>query len=232
MDKSIIEKNIIDLKSKVEKAALKSQRKPEEITVVAVSKTFPPEYIKEAVRYGITDIGENRVQEAEEKISTLGTIAKWHMVGHLQRNKVRKALKMFDIIQSVDSYRLAEEINNRVEKGPYPVLIQVNVSMEDTKFGISPAQAMELIKSAARLKKIKVEGLMTIPPFSLSPEEARPYFRDLKLLKNEVDKQGIFDEELKYLSMGMTGDFEVAIEEGANIIRVGTAIFGQRGCTI
>ncbi len=150
------------------------------------------------------------------------------MVGHLQRNKVKKAVRLFDIIHSVDSLRLAEEINSRTEKIPFPILIEVNISGEESKFGIEPDKAIELAKSISKLKNLKVEGLMTVPPFGLPSEEIRPYFRNLRLLKEEIDRMGIFNEKLKYLSMGMTGDFEIAIEEGANIIRIGTAIFGER----
>ncbi|RKY83209.1 YggS family pyridoxal phosphate-dependent enzyme [candidate division KSB1 bacterium] len=223
-----IENNIKELRKRVKESALRVNRNPDEINIVAVSKTFPVDYIKEAVRCGITDIGENRVQEAEKKIIELGNIARWHMVGHLQRNKVKKAVRLFDIIHSVDSLRLAEEINSRTEKIPFPILIEVNISGEESKFGIEPDKAIELAKSISKLKNLKVEGLMTVPPFGLPSEEIRPYFRNLRLLKEEIDRMGIFNEKLKYLSMGMTGDFEIAIEEGANIIRIGTAIFGER----
>jgi len=228
----MIEKNINELKERVREAAGRVQRNPEEITIIAVSKTFPPDYIKEAIRAGITDIGENRVQEAESKINELGNSARWHMIGHLQKNKINKALQLFDMIHSVDSFRLVEAINSRVDTSPYPVLIQVNISGEDTKFGVAPDDAIELVEQIAPLPNLRVEGLMTIPPFTLSPEEVRPYFKNLRLLKEEIDRKGIFDGPLKYLSMGMTGDFEVAIEEGANMIRVGTGIFGRRECAL
>ena len=232
MSNNNIEKNIVELNEKIKKAALKSQRNPDEISVIAVSKTFPSAYIREAARCGITNIGENRVQEAEGKINELGNIVKWHMVGHLQTNKAKKAVQLFDMIHSVDSFRLAEAIDSRIESPKYPVLIQVNVSGEDTKFGVAPEKAIDLVKQIASLKNISVEGLMTIPPFSLSPEEVRPYFRNLRLLKEDIERKGIFDDPLRYLSMGMTGDFEVAIEEGANMVRIGTAIFGRRECAL
>ncbi|MDZ7260532.1 MAG: YggS family pyridoxal phosphate-dependent enzyme [candidate division KSB1 bacterium] len=225
-----IPENIREIQRRIRQTCEKVGRSPEEIEIVAVSKTFSPEKIQEAVQCGIRHIGENRVQEAWAKFQQLGNIARWHLVGHLQTNKVKKALQIFQTIQSVDTLYLGKEISKRVEDPgkPVEILVQVNTSGEKTKFGVSPERAIELVKELSLLSGIKVLGLMTIGAFLPDPEEVRPCFRILKELKEEILEQGIEGVEMKYLSMGMTDDFEVAIEEGANMIRIGRAIFGER----
>lgn len=221
--------------NRVESAAIRSGRAAEDITVVAVTKTHPVETIIEAVNAGITDIGENKVQEAETKFNELVLKAPElkftrHFIGHLQTNKVKKTLKYFDLIHSIDSRHLAEAVSNEAVKSGIEVeaLIQVNTSGEDSKFGINPENARELAKFIARLPQIKIKGMMTIGAFLPDPEDVRPCFRMLRELSEEIRNAGIEGIEMDCLSMGMTNDFEAAIEEGANIIRVGTAIFGPR----
>ncbi len=202
----------------------------EDIRLVAVSKTKPVSLLEDALVAGATDLGENRVQEALGKYDVLGDRATWHLIGHLQTNKARHAVRMFDMIHSVDRLHLGEEISKRclVLGKTMPVLIQVKTSDEDTKAGIAPEQALELIEQLSALPGISVQGLMTIPALSTEPDDARPAFALLRDLRDRVVSAAIDDVEMRYLSMGMTHDFEVAIEEGANMIRVGTAIFGAR----
>jgi len=204
-------------------------RSPDEVTVVGVSKTFPPTLVVEACRAGLTDIGENRVQEAAAKIpevEALGWRPRWHLVGHLQTNKVKTALGLFDIIHSVDSVRLAAFISRQVENlpagqaGPLPILLEVNVAGEASKFGLSPEEVGQALEQMARLPGLAVQGLMTVAPLVDDPEEVRPVFRELRRLRDALG--------LHHLSMGMTDDFEIAIEEGATIVRIGRAIFGPR----
>jgi pyridoxal phosphate enzyme (YggS family) len=204
-------------------------RSPDEVTVVGVSKTFPPTLVVEACRAGLTDIGENRVQEAAAKIpevEALGCRPRWHLVGHLQTNKVKTALGLFDIIQSVDSVRLAESISRQVENlpagqaGPLLILLEVNVAGEVSKFGLRPEETGQALEQMVRLPGLAVQGLMTVAPLVDDPEEVRPVFRELRRLRDALG--------LHHLSMGMTDDFEIAIEEGATIVRIGRAIFGPR----
>lgn len=196
---------------------------------MAVSKTFPPEDILAAAQAGIRDIGENRVQEAVSKFPEVGRAVTWHMVGHLQTNKVKKALEVFDWIHSVDSLHLAQEIQKRAERAgrTVDVLIEVNVSGEPTKYGVSPEEAPTLAEAVGKLPGLRLQGLMTIAPIVDEPEEARPYFARLRELRDEIVAAGAA-ESLPHLSMGMTDDFEVAIEEGATMVRIGRAIFGER----
>jgi pyridoxal phosphate enzyme (YggS family) len=187
---------------------------------VAVSKSFPAQAIEEAVAAGIAHIGENRVQEAVAKIPSLRHLpVTWHMVGHLQTNKAKTALELFDIIQSMDSLRLAEVLSRRAERA-VPVLLEVNVAGEASKFGLSPQEVLQTAEAVARLPHLDVRGLMTIAPLVGDPEEVRPVFRELRRLRDALG--------LPELSMGMTDDFEVAIEEGATLVRIGRAIFGER----
>ena len=225
-----IANNIIRVKQRIAHACQKAGRNSDEITLVAVSKTVAAAAIQTAVENGITHIGENRVQEAAAKFERLGKIATWHLVGHLQTNKVKKAIQIFDFIHSVDSFHLAEEISKRALQAGKVItcLVEVNTSGEDTKFGVSPDDAVALIKKIAPLPGIKLAGLMTIGAFLPDPEDVRPCFKLLKELSQEVQHAAIENVAMKYLSMGMTNDFEVAIEEGANMIRVGRAIFGER----
>lgn len=225
-----IANNIISVKQRIHAACQKVGRDPGEIALVAVSKTVSAEIITSAVESGIEHIGENRVQEAEDKFQQLGKIATWHLVGHLQTNKVKKALQIFDFIHSVDSFHLAREISKRALQAEKEIecLVEVNTSGEESKFGISPEHTVELMKKIAVLPGIQLKGLMTIGAFLPDPEDVRPCFKLLREISNEVQQAGIENVEMKYLSMGMTNDFEVAIEEGANMIRVGRALFGER----
>ncbi len=197
---------------------------------MAVSKTVEPERINQAIRRGIDIIGENRVQEAETKFKQITEKVQKHLVGHLQSNKAKKAVGLFDFIQSVDSVRIAEEISRRaLEKGKLmDVLVEVNTSAEETKFGIEPDHALALIETISKLEGIKIKGLMTIGLFSDNAEDTRPCFKKLKTLFDNIKSANIPNVEMRYLSMGMTSDFEVAIEEGSNMVRVGTGIFGPR----
>ncbi|MEO0205165.1 MAG: YggS family pyridoxal phosphate-dependent enzyme [candidate division WOR-3 bacterium] len=223
-----IRDNIVRVKERIQNAASRVNRHPEEITLVAVTKTVPPEVIKQAIDCGIEIIGENRVQEAKEKFPIIGNCVKWHMVGHLQTNKVKDALKIFSLIHSLDSTKLAEEINRRATSA-IDCLIEVNTSQEPTKFGIKPDNLFAFYESLKDFEKIRIKGLMTIGPgwAVTDPEASRNSFRLLHDLRDELAQA--FDQEFPILSMGMTSDFEIAIEEGSNMIRIGTAIFGPRG---
>ena len=227
---SAIEENVKDIRSRIEKAATRSGRGSEEIKLVVVTKTVEAERINQAIRNGIEIIGENRIQEAEAKFKDITEPVEKHLVGHLQTNKAKKAVELFGFIQSVDSVRIAEEISKRtLEKAKVMnVLVEVNTSGEETKFGIEPEQAFSLIETISRLEGIKIKGLMTIGLFSDNPEDTRPCFRKLKSLFEKIKSAHIPNVEMCYLSMGMTSDFEVAIEEGSNMVRVGTGIFGPR----
>jgi len=208
------------VRERVARAAERVGRPPAEVTIVAVSKSFPATAIEEAAAAGVAHIGENRVQEAAAKIPTLRHLpVTWHLVGHLQTNKAKTALDLFDIIQSVDSLRLAEVLSRRAERA-LPVLLEVNVAGEASKLGFSPQQALQAAEAIARLPRLEVRGLMTVAPLVDNPEEVRPVFRDLRRLRDALG--------LAELSMGMTDDFEVAIEEGATLVRIGRAIFGER----
>jgi pyridoxal phosphate enzyme (YggS family) len=190
-----------------------------------------PEVIREAVDLGITDIGENRIQEAVSKFDELGRIARWHMVGHLQTNKVKKALEIFDIVHSVDSLKLGKEIERRAKEAgkTVEILIEVNTSGEETKYGIEPAEVEDFVGKILELESVRFIGLMTIGPFVGDPEDARPSFQKLRELRDQVASTLPDHITECRLSMGMTNDFEVAIEEGADLVRIGTAIFGARG---
>ncbi|MGE5484974.1 MAG: YggS family pyridoxal phosphate-dependent enzyme [Ignavibacteriales bacterium] len=225
-----IEANLASVMDRVGRAARRSGREPRDVTVVAVTKTVPVEGIMEAVRLGITDIGENRVQEARGKYAAIGGQVKWHMIGHLQSNKAKIALEMFDIIHSLDTLSLARELCRlaAVRGKPARTLVQVNVSGEESKFGLPPAELPAFLRAVSEMGNVRVEGLMTIAPFVDDPELARPHFRRLKGLFEAAARVPLPGVEMRYLSMGMTNDFEVAIEEGANVVRLGTAIFGPR----
>jgi pyridoxal phosphate enzyme (YggS family) len=223
--------NLLSVKERIEKAALKAGRAPGEVKLVAVSKTVGVEEIRDAISAGATILGESYVQEAKEKIEEIGHKVQWHMIGHLQTNKVKQAINLFDMIHSVDRIGLAEEINKRAKQSNKraSVLIQVNISQETTKSGIERDRAISLVSEVANLTNLKVEGLMTMPPYFDDPEDARPYFKSLRELKGEIEKKRFENISMKELSMGMSNDFEIAIEEGATIVRIGTAIFGERG---
>ncbi len=212
---------------KIDAAATKSDRNPDEITIVAVAKTISVGEIEEAIACGIRIIGENRVQEATQKYEAIGERVDWHMVGHLQTNKVKDALKIFSMIHSLDSVRLAQEIDKRATK-QIDCLIEVNTSKEPSKFGLAPMQLFDFYFSIKGMRNLNISGLMTIGPgwAVQDPEASRPCFRLLRDLRDELSQE--FDRPFPLLSMGMTADYEVAIEEGSNVVRIGTAIFGPR----
>ena len=226
--------NLTAVQERIASAARRCGRDPAEITLVAVTTTFPAETIRAAIRAGVTDIGENRVQEARDKFPDLqtGTVQR-HLIGHLQRNKVKYALKFFDMIQSVDSLKLAEEINARSANSGQKmhVLIQVNTSDEDQKSGCTPEAAFSLLKAIDRLPNLISRGFMTIALYSDDPARVKPCFQQLKQLYEDALSLPLENARIDTLSMGMSSDFELAIAEGATMIRVGSAIFGARGQT-
>ena len=216
---------------RIARAAEACGRSADSVRLVAVSKTMPVEVVREAIAAGVTDLGENYIQEAREKFNALASLpTSWHFIGHLQSNKAKYAVRMFDLIHSVDSLKLATALNRYAEKidRVQPILIQVNVAREDSKSGIYAEDTLPLIKAVAGMKNISVQGLMTIPPYFNAPEKVRPFFAALRELRDHIRKEGIANIEMNELSMGMTGDFEAAIEEGATMVRIGTAIFGER----
>ena len=223
-----IKNNLEIINEKIKKAALKVNRNPQKIKLVAVTKTATMEQIKEAMSAGVKIIGENKVQEAKEKYQILTADIEWHLVGHLQTNKVKYAIEIFDLIHSVDSIKLAKEIDRRsLQFGMMTnVLVEVNVSGEETKYGIKPEEVEPFLKEISEFSRIKVRGLMTIAPIVEDKEEVRPYFRKLRELSKEIKSKNIKNVKMDYLSMGMTEDFEVAVEEGANMVRIGRGIFG------
>jgi pyridoxal phosphate enzyme (YggS family) len=223
-----IKNNLEIINEKIKKVALKVNRNPEEIKLVAVTKTATIEQIKEAISAGVKIIGENKVQEAKEKYQILSADIEWHLVGHLQTNKVKYAIEIFDCIHSVDSIKLAKEIDKRsLQFGMITnVLVEVNVSGEETKYGIKPEEVKPFLKEISEFSRIRVRGLMTIAPITEDKEEVRPYFRKLRELFEKIKSKNIKNVKMDYLSMGMTEDFEVAIEESANMIRIGRGIFG------
>jgi len=225
-----LEENIKSLEEKIEKAALSSGRKREDITLVAVTKGVEPERIGKAIDSGIKIIAENRIQEAKEKFKLIPKDVEKHLVGHLQTNKVKKALELFSLIQSLDSLHLALELSRRAkEKGKEAlVLIEVNTSDELSKYGVKPDEVLDFVEEVSKLENIRIKGLMTIGLFSDDLEKVRPCFvklRDIFQSLMSLKKENV---EMEYLSMGMSSDFELAIEEGSNMIRIGTAIFGPR----
>jgi hypothetical protein len=226
--KETLAHNLAQLRGRIAQACDDNDRDADDITIVAVTKTQPPQAIMTAVAVGLHDIGESRIQESAPKIETTGHIARFHMIGHLQTNKVKTAVELFDVIHSVDSLKLAEEINRQASRQEHSIdcLIQVNCSGESQKFGVTPDACLDLVTRVNQLEHIKVTGLMTIAPFSDDETIVRAAFaQGRELFKRGRDLVGDgFDE----LSMGMTGDFELAIAEGATIIRIGTLLFGPR----
>jgi pyridoxal phosphate enzyme (YggS family) len=232
-----IRARLAEVRGRVAAAARSAGRDPADIRLVAVSKTFPPEAVLEAAEAGQTDFGENRVQEALQKQQALQKIARsadlpirWHLLGHLQANKARKAAPAFAVIQSVDGVDLLNRLDRAaVDAGCEPeLLIQVDLAGEATKFGAAPADVPGLLEAAAACRAVRIVGLMTLPPAPDAPEDSRPWFRRIRELREQWLAAGTPDGMLRELSMGMSGDFEVAIEEGATMVRVGTAIFGSR----
>ena len=224
-----IGKRVGEIRRRIEAAALRSGRDPGDVRLVAVTKTVGVEGIRKAIDAGVTAFGENYVQEAKEKIEALeGGDVEWHFIGHLQRNKARDAVRLFEMIHSIDSLRIAEEVDKRARQigKTMKVLIQVNLSGEESKSGISKDGVEDLIHGIQGMENLSLLGLMTLPPYMEDPEEVRPYFRALRSLRDEMEgKTGM---RLPELSMGMSHDFEVAIEEGATLVRIGSAIFGPR----
>jgi hypothetical protein len=222
--------NIRTVRDRIAAAAKRAGRDPSSVKLVVVTKTIDVARIKEAVDAGVVVLGENRVREAKEKIEKLGSAAAWHLIGHLQTNKAGHAVALFDLIHSMDSLELAKELGKQAAKRgkKQNVLIEVNSGEEASKAGISIRDAAGLVRDAAKLGNIVIQGLMTIPPYSEDPEDSRPYFRALRDLAESIARENIPGVSMRELSMGMSGDFEVAIEEGATMVRVGTAIFGVR----
>ncbi|MGD8521513.1 MAG: YggS family pyridoxal phosphate-dependent enzyme [Desulfobacterales bacterium] len=219
------------VKERIKRAAEGCHRDPETVSLVAVSKTMPVSKVQEAIQAGVTILGENYVQEARDKINSLMSFpVSWHFIGHLQSNKAKYAVRLFDLIHSVDSLKLARELNKHAQKNAkiQQILIQVNISQEETKSGISVDDAVDLISEISQLENLSIKGLMTMPPYFNQPEKVQPFFAALRELRDQIDSKAIPNVFMDQLSMGMTGDFEVAIEEGATMVRVGTAIFGER----
>ncbi len=225
--------NIRTIRNRMAAAAARAGRDPAGIRLMAVSKTVEPERIRQAIDAGVGLLGENYVQEAREKIPAVGQTVQWHMIGHLQTNKVKYVVTLFDWIHSVDRLELAQELSRRAGQHgrTLNVLIEVNVSGEASKNGARPADVLELARQVAALPNLSVRGLMTMPPYSDDPENSRPYFVALRRLRDELAAAALPGVAMAELSMGMTDDFEVGIEEGATIIRVGRAIFGERRST-
>ncbi|MEE8282303.1 MAG: YggS family pyridoxal phosphate-dependent enzyme [candidate division NC10 bacterium] len=224
-----IKERIESVRERIAAAALRVGRDPGEVLVVAVAKTFPVSAVREAVAAGINDVGENRVQEAKAKIAEIDAPCRWHMVGHLQTNKARLAVRLFDWIQSLDSLKLARELETAVSGLGKPVrtLVEVNLAQELSKTGLTETDLFSFLEQAMSLPSLSIEGLMVMPPFDPDPERGRPYFQRLRRLRDEAASR--FPQlALTHLSMGMSHDFEVAVEEGATMVRIGTAIFGER----
>ena len=226
----MLAENLKQVEENIEKACQRAGRKREEVTLIAVSKTKPVSMLSEIYDYGVRDFGENKVQEICEKRDLLPSDIRWHMIGHLQRNKVKYIIKDTALIHSVDSYRLAEEINIQAKKirRIVPILIEVNIAEESSKFGIAANEALQLAEEISRLDNLRIQGLMTIAPYTENPEENRPYFKKIRELSVDIKRENIDNVSMDVLSMGMTGDYMTAIEEGATIVRVGTGIFGAR----
>lgn len=220
--------NLASVRQHITAACARAGRDPSSVTLLAVTKTQPPDVVSEAARLGLTLFGENKVQEAKGKIPQCSGRLAWHMIGHLQTNKARDAVALFSMIQSVDSLHLAEEINRRAEQAAktMPIFLEVNIVGEASKFGYRPEQLLADFKQLNALPRLEIHGLMTVPPWTALPERVRPVFRRLRELKIQCEQ--ILGAPLPHLSMGMTGDFEVAIEEGATLVRIGTALFGER----
>ena len=226
----MLKDNLKNVEERVQEACDRAGRKREEVTLIAVSKTKPIEMLQEIYDENIRDFGENKVQELCDKIEKMPKDIKWHMIGHLQRNKVKYIVDKVALIHSVDSLRLAETIENEAAKHnvTVPILIEVNVAQEESKFGLKTEEVLSLVESVAALPHINIKGLMTIAPYVEDPEENRGIFRQLKKLSVDIAAKNINNVNMSVLSMGMTGDYQVAVQEGATMVRVGTGIFGER----
>jgi pyridoxal phosphate enzyme (YggS family) len=219
------------VQERIRQAAEACNRSASDIRLVAVSKTMPVDIVREAIETGMMDFGENYIQEAREKTAALAAFpVTWHYIGHLQSNKAKYAVRMFDLIHSVDSLKLAKELDKYAKKIDkiQGILIQVNVAKEESKSGVYSEDALQLTREISSLGNLAVKGLMTMPPYFNAPEKVRPFFAALRQLRDQIKNENIPNISMQELSMGMTGDFEAAIEEGATMVRVGTAIFGER----
>ncbi|MBW1840626.1 MAG: YggS family pyridoxal phosphate-dependent enzyme [Deltaproteobacteria bacterium] len=226
-----MKKRLENVMDRIHGAALAAGRNPESVRLVAVSKTIPEKRVREAIEAGVILLGENYVQEAREKIKVLSRHAvSWHMIGHLQTNKAKYAVRLFDLIQTVDSLKLARELDRQAQKVDkiQEILIQVNIGKDPAKSGAHAASTRNLIQDISRLDNLSIKGLMTMPPFFNSPEKVRPYFSALRRFRDHLKKEAPPNVSMAELSMGMTGDFEAAVEEGATLVRIGTALFGER----
>ena len=227
---SDVRENITHVRNRIALAALRAGRKVSDVRLMAVTKTVDDERIIEAIAAGVDIIGESYVQEAKRKIEKMGRSIPWHMIGYLQSNKAKYAVRLFDMIHSIDRMDLAAELDRRARgvEQVMKILIEVNISGEETKSGVPLGRAIPLIRDVAALRNLSIHGLMTMPPWFDDPEDARPYFVALRELRDRVSEEQIPGVEMRELSMGMSGDYEVAVEEGATIVRVGTRIFGDR----
>lgn len=225
-----LKENIESIRSRIEAACQRSGRSPESVQLIAVTKTIDESVVNESLRYGITDIGENKVQEVQRKYAGIEPGVRWHLIGHLQRNKVKYIIDKVDLIHSVDSLRLAEEIDKRAAQAgkTMPILIQLNISREETKFGVDKVQLEEMLTAIDALEHVRVKGLMTMAPYFEDPEQTRGIFRKMKEIFEELKYNEYNHVEMEHLSMGMTNDYEVAVEEGATLVRIGTGIYGKR----
>ena len=226
----MLKENLANVEKNIEQACKNAGRSRDEVTLIAVSKTKPVEMLQEIYDENIRDFGENKVQELCSKMEQLPSDIRWHMIGHLQRNKVKYIVGKVELIHSVDTYRLADEINIQAKKQNVivPILVEVNIAHEESKFGISAEDAILLVEEISKLENIRIKGLMTIAPYVENPEDNRLYFRKIKQLSVDITNKNIDNVFMEILSMGMTGDYMVAIEEGATMVRVGTGIFGER----
>ena len=226
----MLKENLANVEKNIEQACKNAGRSRDEVTLIAVSKTKPVEMLQEIYDENIRDFGENKVQELYSKMEQLPSDIRWHMIGHLQRNKVKYIVGKVELIHSVDTYRLAEEINIQAKKQNVivPILVEVNIAHEESKFGISAEDAILLVEEISKLENTRIKGLMTIAPYVENPEDNRLYFRKIKQLSVDITNKNIDNVFMEILSMGMTGDYMVALEEGATMVRVGTGIFGER----
>jgi pyridoxal phosphate enzyme (YggS family) len=230
----LIKDNIEIVEQNIRKACGKAGRLRDEVTLIAVSKTKPVSMIEEVLKFGIIDFGENKVQELTSKFELLPPHLRWHLIGHLQTNKVKYIVDKTVLIHSVDSLKLATEINKEAKKKGIicDILIEVNIAREDSKYGVFEEDVLPLIQEISKLDNVRVKGLMTVAPFVEDPEDNRVHFRKLRQLNVDINSKNIDNVSMEILSMGMTGDYEIAIEEGSTLIRVGTGIFGERDYTI
>ena len=227
----VLQERLARVEERIRNAAQACRRPADAVRLIAVSKTIPAEIVQQAIEAGVSDLGENYIQEAREKIDSLARFpVNWHFIGHLQSNKAKYAVRMFDLIHSVDSLKLAKELDRhaRLNDKIQSVLVQVNVAKEESKSGIYVEDTLRLVTEISRLENIAVKGLMTMPPIFNAPEKVRPYFAELRRLRDKIKAEAIPNVAMDELSMGMTGDFEAAIAEGATMVRIGTAIFGDR----